>query len=159
MRKPEFQDFGITPEEFKYYSQQVEQLASKDTPFLNFMSACVIIGTVGGITALSIILGWGVKGAMGAFLLGCFAAAFLVYIPSLIAAVISSFKQSGMSSSPLGRKMKLYQAAESAYQVGVREAEKIQRDAELARQRTLEQHWMSLSGPQFERELGVYTKG
>ena len=60
--------------------------------------------------------------------------------------------------SPVASHIKLYEEARAAYQEAERarwEAERPQREAAKARRRKLREHWMSLSGDEFERELGT----
>ena len=102
---------------------------------------------------------------------------FVIGIPvNLIYWAIVRFKRSRLMASPVASRIKLYEEAEAAYQAmqaeveraqqeaeraqreaerRQREAERARHEAEMARRRKIREHWMSLSGPEFERELGT----
>ena len=167
-KEPELGDFGITPGEYDLYKytgfdSELAWLSAFLVGFSVFFSVAFVItrDVYAGIV-------WGI----------------LSPLPSGIVAVsvrpaIVRFKRSRLLKSPVASHIKLYEEARAAYQEaeraqreaeeaqrqaeGVRreaerarwEAERPQREAAKARRRKLREHWMSLSGDEFERELGT----
>lgn len=77
-------------------------------------------------------------------------------------ALYRHFKRSRLLQSPVASQIELYKKAEADYLAIQAEAERVRREAErarwvaeMARRRTIAKHWMSLSGREFERELGT----
>jgi HJR/Mrr/RecB family endonuclease len=146
-KEPELGDFGITPGEYDLYKytgfdSELAWLSAFLVGFSVFFSVAFVItrDVYAGIV-------WGI----------------LSPLPSGIVAVsvrpaIVRFKRSRLLKSPVASHIKLYEEARAAYQEAERarwEAERPQREAAKARRRKLREHWMSLSGDEFERELGT----
>ena len=175
-KKPELQDFGITPEQYNLYK-------GRETDGVWLLAFALVVGWLVYIS-LAIWLTvryevYGVPVILGAVILACivpFMIAFLVYgIAWLIQWPAVQFKKHRMLKSPIVSRIKLYEEAETAYQVAQeeaerqrleteivrQEAERQQREARRARQAALkaqrrkqQQYWESLGGIPFERELG-----
>ena len=142
-KKPDLQDFGVTPEEYNEY-----QYARGGGDLRGSPLGC-LVGLIGLLIAflialavtrdLGAALGWGILGGG---------------LPSLLVAGLvdeaffSKFKRSRLLASPVASQIKLYEDALAAYQ----EAE---REAERQRRRKLHDYWMSLDGDEFEQELGT----
>ena len=173
-KKPDPQDFGITPEEYALYRSNGTSsyldpscLTSLLIPLVTFL---VIVSIVFIVTRdLGVALPWGIGG--GIFLLWA-----TIIVTQLVDSTIVRFKRSRLLASPVAAQIKLYEEAQTAYRViqeeterarreaeqAQREAERVRREAERAqwkaeraRRRKLSDHWMSLGGPEFERELGT----
>ena len=149
-KKPDLQDFGVTPEEYNEY-----QYARGGGDLRGSPLGC-LVGLIGLLIAFLIALavtrdmgaalGWGILGGG---------------LPSLLVAGLvdeaffSKFKRSRLLASPVASQIKLYEDALAAYQEAEREAKRQQREAERTRRRKLHDYWMSLDGDEFEQELGT----
>ncbi len=159
--KPEFQDFGITPEQYAVYKG--EGGVSGFGPLLSLGSIPVVAVVVFVNTRdLSDAIGWGIAAIFPALFAGA-------GIEALIGTLFRRYSRSRLLNSPFASQIKLYEEAEESYQAAQQEAVSAEREAERLRLRvkweeqqaekerlrTLAEHWLSLSGPEFERELGT----
>ena len=158
--KPELQDFGITPEEHDLY-------AEKATHGLGQGLGCSL-GLAATILVVSLLAF--VFEEAGLAILAIFPG-FLVasWMMSVVESAIVRFKRERLLKSPFASQIRLYEEALAAYNREQWEAEweerkrleaerareREQLEAEQRRRRKLIEHWMSLSGPEFERELGT----
>lgn len=175
-KKPEFSDFGITHEEYTLYAEKDSQ-GRTDPSGLSCL--CALIVTFSAVfSAVFVITGdfgdsvaWGIFGSIlppGVFVTGGFMMLFELVIVR-IRRLIRRYKRSRLLTNPVVSRIKLYKEAQTAYLKVQREAERIQRETEVAK-RTAErkrqeaerisrrkryEHWMSLSGTEFERELAT----
>lgn len=165
-KRPDLSDFGVTPEEYALYA---ERGRSGGPSCLVALLALVVVFSVASSIALVITRDWSValwSGVIAIFLgsgLTVFGAA------TLIESAIVRFKRFRLLKSPVASQIKLYEEAEAAFRMAQektnrerwkterarREAESAQREAERRMRRKLCEHWMSLSGVEFERELGT----
>ena len=155
-KKPELSDFGISPAQYALYKdKRAVTIGGCAGPLLSLFSFILvgvsvsfftnfIVGAITGIT-FGLVLAVGVQ------------------------ALVDRFIKSRILNNSIVSQIKLYEEADRAYRVikeeterEQREAERTQQEAELARQeaerasrRKLYDHWMSLSGSEFERELGI----
>ena len=174
MKKPEPNDFGITAEEYADY-HRVDTEGQLGDSMIG--PAAVVMGLVLGIVVLFIPgydeegpnwssgFGWLVafSAGFGGF---CASGAVLMILRSIFNAMIARSHKARMARSNIPNKIKLYQDAQNAHQIAIYEAERARHKAEKARleaekvrRRRVRQHWMSLSGLQFEDELAsVYRQ-
>lgn len=145
MKQPEPEDFGLTTKQYEGYTR-----SENETPFVYIVVVVGVLAAVGVTVGLTT----GVSDMLGLLILTCVVLGLIIIpIMNVIYATIH------VRWHPLYHKVRQYREAERAYQDAEKAYQTAQREAELARQRTVEQHWMSLSGPQFERELGnVYQR-
>ena len=168
MKKPELQDFRITPEEYTHYQQLGQTSFDKVSDRLG-VPIVLFTGMIVGITVFIYTSDWGKALAsvfIGLIFPGPFIAVGLLFV---VFPVIKRIQKLRISQSPLRVQIKQYEEAIAVYSKVQEEAERARRDAERARQaaeqdrqaiervrrRKLREHWMSLSGAQFERELGT----
>lgn len=178
MEEPRLQDYGIKPEEYAVYVGKKDAkyaiYVGKDDPadkywLLTFLgtvavvvlSACWIGYSTSGRVEGAI--GWGLTAGLVSVLTGG------VGVPMLIIAAIRYFKRSRLLKSHVASQIQLYAEARDVYLKAQRVAESARQEAEKerrateaarwraeqARRRGLYDHWMSLGGIRFERELGT----
>ena len=166
-KEPELQDFGITPEEYALYTDHTEKHIERPSrkPILysllfGFLFFLICAGLYGLEATLAVSL------FLAALYFGLYA---VVWVPSTVKSAITRSKRSQLLQSPVASQIMLYEGARAAYLEAEREAEQArwaaeraqqeaeqaQREAEQARRRKLAEHWMSLSGTEFERQLGT----
>ncbi len=165
MKKPELQDFGVASEEYTLYKTgALTKLADERLGRIGCLFSLVAV-PVGGTGMWFLTQNGGI-----AFWVGL-SIGLIVWIFSvpIACSVIARFKISRMMKGPFAPRVKEYEEAEAAYRNAQWEAGKERREAERARRqaerawqaaervrlRKLSEHWMSLSGIQFERELGT----
>ncbi len=164
-KEPDLQDFGITPEEYALFIPT--HPSGWFTLWITLFSFMVVF-LVNFIVARHSL-------AVSFFMI------FPIYlvVPDLVNSAIVRYKRYRLGSSVVSQ-IKRYQEALVAYhkeqeeaerarreaertaeraeqeaEQARRKAERVWREAERARRRKLSDHWMSLSGPEFERELGT----
>ena len=162
-KEPQLENFGITPKDYDLY----------------------IGRSTDGLTGWIFLTLWLISSVVvfvitrdGEIVIG--AAFWVLFLWGAVAAGVSSaivrFRRSRLLASPVGSQIKLYEealaayrsnqekarAAQLEYEQAQREAERAQQEAERARQqaererlRKLSEYWTSLSGVEFERELGI----
>ena len=165
-KKPELEDFGITPEQYALYKGHRWATEASFTvrgvpvaPVVLFGSVLVVAVVVFVVTRdLWDAVGWG----LGSICPG-------IFLVAGVEAIGRHFKRSRLLKSPVASRIKRYEEAEAAYQAmqaeaeraqreaaGIRrEAERARQEAERAKLRKLREHWMSMSGSEFEQELGT----
>ncbi len=149
-------------------TQDTGFVATKEILFLDdgFSVGDIFPGAINGLFVGSLIFG------------ATFAvASFVIGIPATLAHwAMARFKRSRLLASPVAIAIRTYEEAEVDYRAKEAEAEKALREAESARleaqrarweteserqeaeraeRRKLREYWMSLSGTEFERELGA----
>ena len=177
-QEPQLQDFGIEPEEYVLYIGEWTRLYGSFP--LAFLGTVVAVGLIAGGIAYVATTDTGRAIWVGG---GASALTFLTGgagVPLLIIATTGRIKRSRLLKSPVASRIKLYQEARTAYataqwqivkarkqaEMKRQEAERAQQEkrwaaeearqsAEQARRRAIYDHWMSLSGSEFERELGT----
>ena len=159
-KKPELWDFKITTEEHDLYTGKATHgLGQGLGCFLGLFVTISMVFLLGfvfeqdGLAIFAIIPGFFVaSGMMG-----------------LVESFIVRFKRDRLLKSPVASQIRLYEESLAAYNReqweatwaeekrldAEREREREQLESEQARRRKLVEHWMSLSGPGFERELGT----
>ena len=162
-RKPELREFGITPEEYAIYTGEG---SVSDSSGVGWAFMIALGYSVGFLVAFVIFRDLGealMLGLCGAFLIPWLLIAFGVN--TVFESRIIRLKRGRLFKSPVASRIRLYdeavhsyKKAESARQEAERaqlEAERIRRESESMRRRKLYEHWTSLSGEEFERELGT----
>ena len=153
-KEPELRDFGITQEEYALYEGTQEPLGLRYSLVAVLLIAVLVGLLVGSRTTLGILI-FGILPA--------------IIVALLVESAIVRFKRSRLLKSPVASRIKLYEEARTAYEATREEAERTQREAERARReveraqweaesarrRKFLEHWMSLSGAAFERELAT----
>ncbi len=172
-KKPELADFGIKPEEYALYSQRIERFSWRSFSFaLNLFLFLFVVIYVLLLTKWESELG--IRNLLTSFYGSLMISSLLpglIVIAGVCGEVgnaIARSNQSRLFRSPVASQIKLYERAIATYAEEEREAERQQREderarrgaetarlkAERAQRRKLEDYWMSLSGADFERELG-----
>ena len=170
-RPPELRDFGITPEEYALFVPR--------NPFGRIALFICAVAVVVAFTVVVIVT----RDVELSLWLGFVAIFPILYlVPPAVESAIVRHKRLHLGS-PVVTQIKLYQEALAAYHEAQREAERAQREAEWAEQeaeqvwrkadrarweaerpqreaeqarlRKLSEHWMSLSGVEFEQQLGT----
>ena len=201
VKKPELQDFGITPDEYHKYVHRGAKLDAKGVALGIVMHSLAVAFIFFSIVLLFLVEAGIVKAIVIAALImifppGVFVVAFVIYF---VHNANLDFMDHRLSKTPVGSASKLYEKALAAYNRALLEAEReaqqeaeraeekrlaaeqarerdrleaeqaqerarleakraqerARREAEQARRRKLVEHWMSLSGPQFEQELAT----
>ena len=178
-KQPELQDFGITPEEYESYLETepsgrtlsivalVIFLASFTCSYFVVCADCGLVDKLGN-----------------AFVYAIFPPLLLVMpITYVIQFAIMRYNRYRLSKTPIESQIKMYEEARDTYESNKlkasierreaewaqeeakrarqeaerarREAERPRLEAERAQRRKLREYWMSLSGTEFERELGT----
>ena len=176
-KKPELSDFGITPKQYALYKDKSADAIGVPLFLVLLVFNIILFGAIVGFSVSVITNG----GAIGAIIAGAIASiSFGPIVSALVLLLVDRFIRSHLRSrllkKPVASRIKLYDEAEAAYQRTQREAETARRAAEMAqreaetarraaerarqeaeeaRQRKRYEHWMSLSGAEFERELGT----
>ena len=149
-KEPDLQDFGITSEEYAIYKGYWHY--RQDRTVL-FGVSVVVIGFVVALVALAVTQDLGT--ALGLGIMTIFPGFIVVGgVVGYLIEAIGWFKRRLLLKSPIASRIKLYDEVLTAW----REAEEAQREAERAQHRKLREYWMSLSGVEFERELGTLYK-
>ncbi len=169
-KKPELQDFRITPEEYDLYVGK-RGLYPSDRAFGYSLAVIFVVA----FSSLYV----GTRDLGIAFWLGLSitAASLMLVVPivgSLVKLAITHYQRDRLLGSPIVSRIELYEEALAAYQNIIedakrarREAERQRWEAERARERAewarqkaererlrkLSEYWTSLSGVAFEREL------
>ena len=174
-RPPDPLDFGITPEEYGIYNGKLTTRYDTDQGW----RAVLLIG-FSVVVAVAFVI---TRNLTAGFLWGIMSPIPTCITVWLVRSAILRFKRARLLASPVGSQVKLYQEALAAYHEAQQEAERVrreaerakeeaerlwrradrarweaerpQREAEKARHRKLAEHWMSLSGTEFERQLGT----
>ena len=170
-KKPELQDFGISPEEYALYTRRGNEELS-----LRLVLLLLVV-----VPATAVSLGVVITRDAGTALMWGFLAVFpgfLVtgYATIGIATFVVRLKRFRLSKSPIATAIKRYEQAEAEYQAIEAEAESARREAERVRQEAerarwkaewarreaeraergkRREYWMSLSGIEFEQEVGA----
>ena len=153
MKKPELQDYRITPEQYAIYKE------SDFTVLGIHVLPIISIGLVAAVAVVTLAVTRDLGNAVGFGIIAVFPAGFLALA---VNALGKHFKKSILLEESVVSQIELYEKREADYQAAQVEAEKAQREAErarwvakMARRRQIAEHWMSLSGREFERELGA----
>ena len=169
MEQPNPHDFGVTPEEYMLYARN--ELDERTLLSVTVLSS---VSTITGILAVLFII---TQDIVSAFLWGivfclppAIAVPYIVYlsISKLIRLSVLRFKRFRLMKSPVIFRISQYEEAATAYQVVQQEANQAHQAAEraaleaewakqeVARVQRLKVHdrWMSMSGLEFEREMG-----
>ena len=166
MQEPQLQDFGIRPEEYALYTRKGNN--PDDASGLG----CLFAVTVDALIVFPVLylVTRDLAGAVAWSVLALFPLSIVTYgIATLVGPVTVRFKRSRLLKSPVAARIKLYEAVRDVYQSeqwaaenARQEAERERREAAAARwkaeherRRGLYDHWMSLSGIRFERELAT----
>lgn len=173
-KKPELQDFGISPEEYAIYAG-----SNRGGPSC-LISLVALFVTLFGIVSVVLLVTGDMMAALGGAVIVSFFGWIVVGgvtlgIARLVEMAILSFKKSQLMKGPVASRIQLYEEAKADYHLSVAEAEKTRQEsekarlaaekarqeservrlaAERARRRRLADYWMSLGGNEFERELG-----
>ena len=123
-KKPEFQDFGITPKDYTFYrgSPWSDTEASNLGCLFTLVVLLLVVFAVGFL--------YGGEAATATFLLGIIPALF-VFV--LLYEAIFRFKKSRLLRGHIGSQIKLYEEALATYRVAKEEAERRQGEAERVR--------------------------
>ena len=164
-KKPELKDFGITAEEYKLY-RTGERDSSGWGCLLMLLAPVVTFLVIFGITG-SLIGNWDTAAGTAVFVCFCSVPPAIYYgirLNEWYSKKVGQEERERMLGGPRAVKIKQFEEAEATYSKAkdvLREAERARREAERARQqaeyarlRKLTGYWMSLSGIQFEHELG-----
>ena len=163
MKKPELQDYGITLEQYALYKEARE--GNFTVRGVNVYPV-ILIGSALVVAVVTLAVTLDVGSAFGLGVLSLFPA---VALAAGVTALGNHFKVSRALKGTSACQVILYEQEERAYQAAQREAkrvqlrveiarqeaERIQREAERERLRPFAEHWMSLSGREFERELST----
>ena len=174
MKKPDLAEFNIRPKDYDLYLGRREGPGCSTCLFVLVLSFVIVTAVGYAVTRnLTIALQW------GGF--SIFPGIIITGVVSLLVAEriekgIMRFRRSRLLKGPVVSRIELYVEAEENYQKKLSEAkrkleerrrnrreveiqrqkiERQRREAEIARRRRLSEHWMSLSGDAFERELGT----
>ena len=168
--KPELADFEITPQEYARYSQPDRDVVEPPEPlgcfiFVGIIAAIVL--SIGGRTGdWEAALRWGFVAALPSVFI---VALTINRLKAIFLRPIGRARRNEFLSSPVVTRIKLYEQALAIYeaeQTDVRreqeETERVRRENERQRralvrqqQRQKIEHWQSLDGIGFERELAV----
>ena len=182
MKEPDLQDFGITDEEHDLYTGKGDDRVRWPAILVLILSVAVSVGFivirfwVGGFLVGETLL-------LGLLIFGVAFIVIWVVIGIPVASIHWAikrfrrrFKRSHLLASPIAYRIKQYEEAMAAYPAMQAEAERVRQKAEKARweaeaaqrirRRRIEEaeeaqrrkhydHWMSLSGTEFERQLGI----
>lgn len=171
--KPELQNYGITSEQYDLYHgtrlKEPSLLASLVALTIIIPSVLWVVFTITGDWA------WAIGSALILSispLPGCLVTYSVAW---LVESAIVGFKRFRLLRSTIASRIKLYEEAVSVYRISQEQAERAQqeverhwqetetarqeadwlrREAEGARRRRWSEYWMSLSGTEFEQELG-----
>ena len=165
IEKPNPRDFGVTQEQYDLYargkldkrSSGLIVVCSRVVAFLAIVLAIVALFRESWVLSLEMLV--------PLFL----AATVALVLGSLLAmsteAIVVQLRRYRLRKMPVASQIKLYKEAEEKYYVALREARTAQLEAERAwweaeqvRRRKIREYWMSLSGIEFERELGILYK-
>ena len=162
-KEPELQDFGITPEQHAIFEGKEDNWG---TVFLiTFVSLFSVVFLIVLVVTRSFEDAFG--GALTLTVLPGIPIPFFISI--WIDKAIVAHRKSHLEKTGVASKIRQYKVANAAYRVSQeeaerqkrraemvrREAERARQEAERTRQRKREGYWMSLSGIEFERELGT----
>ncbi len=173
MKEPDVQDFGITWEEYVLYKYGGlnSDLAWLSAFLVGFSVAFLVTFVV--TESVHAGIAWGIMGSP-----------IVALIASVsVRPAIVRFKRRRLLEGPFASRIKLYEEAHTAYRAMQEEAERARRDAEeaqreaeeserkarrarrevdraqweaeSARRRKFQEHWLSLRGAEFERELAT----
>ena len=165
---PSLKDFGITPEEYTLYKglpvrdgiPSRPNSSSRDR--VGSLLFCTIFIVIALVIAL-VVLGdnrdaesvfWSVIISLWPAFLGTLVVSWLlknVIIPIVRHSQRDRARTRLQKDKGFVSRIKLYEQAEAIYQARQAEVE----EAQLRRHRQLHDHWMSMSGPEFERELAT----
>ena len=173
-KKPELADFEITPQEYARYTRRHKDVDKTPVPLGCLILALIFVGTIavvvmgiGGKTGdWNAASQWAYVAAIPSFFLAGFAANLL---GAIFWRPIGRARRSEFLSSPVVAQIKLYEQAlaiHEAEQAGARreqeESERVRRENERQRKARVRQqqrqkidHWQSLDGIGFERELAA----
>lgn len=173
MKEPELQDFDITPGQYALYkgTEDKEEIASR-WGCLTHIAIALAVALVTGLITRDSYMALGVGIVL--FMVGgpiVFPLLTFLVMPRLVHSQRSRAR-ARLVKSEIGSKINSYEAAKSTFRrkeaekgaevqrvlQQAKEAEIIRRrreEAEEAQQRKHYDHWMSLSGTEFERQLGI----
>ena len=169
MEQPNPHDFGVTPEEYMLYARN--ELDERTLLSVTVLSS---VSTITGILAVLFII---TQDIVSAFLWGiifclppAIAVPYIVFlsISRLIRVSVLRFKRFRLMKSPAIFRISQYEEAATAYQVVQQQAnqarqaaERVALELEWAKQEAervqrlkVHDRWMSMSGLEFEREMG-----
>ena len=165
-KEPELQNYGITPEEYALYKGEGSGYPYPPERFV--FAGTIVIGLI--VATFLIVV---TQDAEAVVIVGGLSMIFGYLGVTAVGEAVLGRKwdreRARLLASPVASRIKLYEEARAAYSRDIEEAERAQRQAEMvrreaerarqeaerARQRKLEGYWMSLSGIEFERELGT----
>ena len=172
IERPNPRDFGVTQEQYDLYARG--KLDKRSSGLIVVCSRVVAFLAIVALFRESWVLS--LEMLVPLFL----AATVALVLGSLLAmpteAVVGQLRRYSLRETPVASEIKLYEEAEKKYYVALREArtaqreaewawweaEQARRDAERARleaeriqRMKAREHWMSLGGVEFERELGT----
>ena len=174
MTHPALHDFGVTDEEYSLYDSG--KLDERAETLIRWASCGIgLLGCGGLVWVTSRLPEWlGVSPSsewlFWFLLLGILGTIVAVCsITSSIEPRVVAFKKTRLLESPVGPRIKRYEEALQTYHTVQREAVRVREEAESARRRAewerqeaeraqrreVSDHWMSLSGIEFEEELGA----
>ena len=175
--KPNPRDFGVTEAEYIIYTSG--KLDKRLSERIEWFSAAVVLLFI--FSVIWVVTGE-LPTALLWTLLAVFPPMVFLTCPVIISVgtltekPIRKFRKRRLLKSTVSSRIILYEEAEAAYQVAQQEAARVEREAEQARQEAerarrdaerarleaervqrmkAREHWMSLGGVEFERELGT----
>ena len=153
MKKPELQDYGITHRQYNNYrnSKNVDSFhehSCRAVLAILFMTITIVFLILQEWFATAF---WGIPALMTvATFISSTVLPFIrrLFLPSTIVHRIRMYEEQEV----------IYVKAQEKYEKSREEAEKARKEAEMERLRKRQEYWMSLSGAQFEKELGGLFK-
>ena len=159
-KEPELQDFGITPEEYDIYNEKRGDISART--FASAYAICFVVVVSVVFVAerdWGVAIWWGIIAAMPLNIITGLAIWAALVLGQLL---IVRYKRFRLLRGPATSQIKLYEEAWVAWRLSQQEVERAKREtkraqqeAERTRQRKLEEYWTSLSGIEFEEELGA----
>ena len=166
MKEPTPEEFGFTDEEYRRFTS-VRNSSAKLFENWIYYSVYFAAWISSPLIAYSATGDWSVAGPwiFYGFFTSFLAAGFLLLIASIPFHLLEKHEEYRMARSALASKIALFREAQTHYHNVLyedekkrREAERSRQEIERARRRKQIEHWKSLSGLDFERELGTLYK-
>ena len=147
---PELEDYGVTTKQYERYIALQQHYRSHHTRY------CITAEIALTIILIGVVIYSSIYGNLGFAIL--FGVPSLYFIVDLMQGAILQFRKRLLGGGKTISQIKLYEEEVALYRMILEEDARVQEEAERLRQKKLRDFWMSLSGTEFERELGDLFK-